>query len=162
MNGYIYCLTNEAIPGLVKIGKTTRDPVARAVEISKSTGVPTPFDIAWSRKVADVNKAEAQLHQALARCRHSKRREFFRCTAAQAEKCARGLSAFSMAKTKRRKRRNTDLVLGLSLTAITAGIFGSAVAFDLDAETIARITASTCLALTVIVQSASIVSMLRG
>jgi hypothetical protein len=45
--GFIYILINPSMAGLVKIGKTTRDPEARAKELSQATGVPTPFYVAY-------------------------------------------------------------------------------------------------------------------
>ena len=38
--GWVYILTNEAMPGLVKIGWTMQDPAIRAEELSDSTAVP--------------------------------------------------------------------------------------------------------------------------
>jgi hypothetical protein len=45
--GYIYILINPSLEGLIKVGKTTRDPIDHAVELSKATGVPTPFIVAY-------------------------------------------------------------------------------------------------------------------
>ena len=48
--GYVYILTNEAMPNLVEIGYTDRTPEERAAELYKDrngavTAVPVPFDI---------------------------------------------------------------------------------------------------------------------
>ena len=173
MTGFVYCLTNASIPGLVKIGKTKRDPKARAAEISGSTGVPTPFDIKWSREVHDMDKAESDLHAALERARLSKRREFFRCTPAQAYSATKSLKSFNAVKRKRaaqagkpvlkpaQRRRRYDAPLGLSLTIATVAIFGGAVLFDLDASTVATATAGIGLVLTVMFQSAPLIGALR-
>lgn len=48
--GHIYILVNPSMEGLVKIGKTTRDPESRARELSQATGVPTPFYVAFSTR----------------------------------------------------------------------------------------------------------------
>jgi hypothetical protein len=177
MTGYIYCLVNASIPGLVKIGKTKRNPHERAAEISASTGVPTPFEIKWSRQVADMDKAESDLHAALLGCRLSKRREFFRCTPAQAMSAAKALHSFALvkgnqkpsrqaarqnSKTPAKQRRRYDVSMGFSLTVATVAIFGGAVAFDLDASTVATATAGIGLALTVLFQSAPLIGALRG
>lgn len=161
MSGYVYCLTNASIPGLVKIGKTARNPIKRAAEISTSTGVPTPFEIAWSRKVRDMDEAEADLHEALADVRLRKKREFFRCAPEQAMKQAKKLRSFATIKPAR-KNRNSDASMGLALTATTLGVFCAAVMFDLDASTIATATAGFGLTLTVIFQSLPLIRLMRG
>jgi hypothetical protein len=56
--GYIYVLSNPSMPGIVKVGRTFREPRARAAELSASTGVPTPFKIeatvyTWRLQVMD-------------------------------------------------------------------------------------------------------------
>jgi hypothetical protein len=61
MSGYIYCLSNESMPGLLKIGRTMRTPEERVKELY-STGVPTPFKIEFAKKVADVVQKERFLH----------------------------------------------------------------------------------------------------
>lgn len=75
--GYIYIAINASIPGYVKIGRTVRTPDARAAEFSASTGVPTPFLIAYYAPVSDCVTAERQIHQQLATSRVSPNREFF-------------------------------------------------------------------------------------
>ena len=49
----IYALRNEAIPRLVKIGKTSRDMTARMREVY-GTGVPLPFECIIAREVEEV------------------------------------------------------------------------------------------------------------
>jgi hypothetical protein len=61
MAGYIYCLSNESMEGLLKIGRTMRTPEERVKELY-STGVPTPFKIEFAKKVADVVQKERLLH----------------------------------------------------------------------------------------------------
>lgn len=79
MRGYIYVLVNSSLPGLVKVGKTTRSPSERADELSGATGVPTPFVIAYEQLFEDCSAAERYLHSALADrgTRLSANREFF-------------------------------------------------------------------------------------
>jgi hypothetical protein len=76
--GYVYILTNEAMPGLVKIGKTTRDPASRAVELHQ-TGVPFPFVVAESVVAPDCHDLERYIHSTLDEFRVRPDREFFRC-----------------------------------------------------------------------------------
>lgn len=83
------------MPGLVKIGLTNRNPHARAAELTRATGVPAPFVIAWCRAVSDCAGVESAVHRMLADKRVSDRREFFRCdvtTARQVIEAAAGVS----------------------------------------------------------------------
>lgn len=76
--GYVYLLMNLAMPGLVKVGKTTRRPEDRARELSGATGVPNPFVVVYEIFVVNCNNAEAEMHRQLANYRVSSNREFFR------------------------------------------------------------------------------------
>jgi T5orf172 domain/Sel1 repeat len=77
--GFIYVLINPAMPGLAKVGKTTRDPAARVIELSNATGVPTPFVLAFQQPVTDCDFAEVWLHKELENegYRIANNREFF-------------------------------------------------------------------------------------
>ncbi len=75
--GYIYAMVNASLPGLVKIGRSSRHPEIRALELS-GTSVPTGFDVVWFRAVRDAHAAERAAHEKLSYCRESKKREFFR------------------------------------------------------------------------------------
>lgn len=91
--GWLYLLTNPAMPGLVKIGMTTRSPEERAQELA-STGVPMPFHVAAAWAVDDVRAAERDAHEALARYRVNDQREWFRLTVPAAIKAlGRGTAA---------------------------------------------------------------------
>jgi hypothetical protein len=77
--GYIYILINPKMPGIAKVGKTTRTPDERALELSGSTGVPSPFIVAFQQPVHDCDAAEAWVHAELERdgYRSAMNREFF-------------------------------------------------------------------------------------
>ncbi|MBA85238.1 MAG: hypothetical protein CML60_10465 [Rhodobacteraceae bacterium] len=75
--GWLYVLTNPAMPGLCKIGMTTRTPEERATELH-DTGSPAPYAVAAAWPVDDVRAAERDAHAALARYRVSYQREWFR------------------------------------------------------------------------------------
>lgn len=79
MKGYIYILTNRSMPNLVKIGKTHRNPDERAEELSRATGVATPFDVVYYECFEDCDKTEKLIHQLLQDkgLRLSNNREFF-------------------------------------------------------------------------------------
>ena len=76
--GYIYVLSNPSMKeDMLKIGMTRRDPKERAVELSRSTGVPTDFVVAYQVRVPDCRSAEKLVHERLSKYRTSKRKEFF-------------------------------------------------------------------------------------
>ena len=77
--GYIYCLSNPSMPGILKVGMTERTPDVRVKELF-TTGVPTPFTIEFAKKVKDVKKKEKKLHELLEQYteRVGLNREFFR------------------------------------------------------------------------------------
>ncbi len=68
------------MPGLVKIGMTTRSDIEQRMRELYSTGVPVPFDCAYACEVkaSDCLKIERALHQAFAPNRINNNREFFR------------------------------------------------------------------------------------
>ncbi|MDD5569016.1 MAG: GIY-YIG nuclease family protein [Candidatus Pacebacteria bacterium] len=73
----IYILTNEAMPGYVKIGKTSTNMEQRIRELSSSTSVPLPFTCFYACTVEDAPFVEHQLHDAFDNNRTNPRREFF-------------------------------------------------------------------------------------
>jgi hypothetical protein len=74
----VYVLTNPAMTGLVKIGKTTQQEVEERMKQLYSTGVPVPFDCAFACKVKDAAEVEKALHLAFGMTRVNPNREFFR------------------------------------------------------------------------------------
>ncbi|MGB0343128.1 MAG: GIY-YIG nuclease family protein [Parvibaculales bacterium] len=85
MSGIVYLLTNPAMPGLVKIGKTTRDDPQLRMGDLYTSGVPLPFDCELAVQVEDESAVEAALHQAFEPDRVNPRREFFKIDISQAE-----------------------------------------------------------------------------
>lgn len=77
--GFVYLLINASMPGMVKIGRTTRDPENRIEELSKATGVPTPFILVYKEFFSDCINAESVIHEMLEDkgYRLSPNREFF-------------------------------------------------------------------------------------
>jgi hypothetical protein len=75
--GIVYILTNEAMPGYVKIGKTTTSVKQRVLELSRSTSVPLPFECYYAARVADVSQVEKAFHDAFGDHRKNPKREFF-------------------------------------------------------------------------------------
>ena len=77
MENIIYILTNEAMPGYVKIGKTANNLEQRVRDLSASTSVPLPFTVFYACKVKNATFVEHQLHDAFDNNRVNPRREFF-------------------------------------------------------------------------------------
>ncbi len=77
-NQIVYVLTNPAMPGIVKIGKTTQLEVGERMKQLYSTGVPVPFDCAFACKVKDASAVEKTLHFAFGMTRINPNREFFK------------------------------------------------------------------------------------
>lgn len=73
----IYILTNEAMTGYVKIGRTSTSLEQRIRELNSSTSVPLPFTAFYACTVKDASFVEHQLHDAFDDSRINPRREFF-------------------------------------------------------------------------------------
>ena len=80
----VYVLTNPAMPGFVKIGKTFIEDVSVRLQQLYTTGVPFPFDLAYACKVPNADEVERALHRAFAPNRANPKREFFNIEADQA------------------------------------------------------------------------------
>lgn len=76
IRGWVYVITNEAMPGLLKLGHSTKDPVLRAQELA-STGTPTPFAVEYDALVINPAEVEKACHKVLADYRKGK--EWFSC-----------------------------------------------------------------------------------
>ncbi len=83
--GWVYVMVNSSMPGLSKVGCTTRAPHDRAAELSGVTGVATPFVVAYEQAFADCHAAERAIHAELDQrgLRVHARREFFSCAPAE-------------------------------------------------------------------------------
>lgn len=76
--GLVYLLSNPAMPGIYKIGKTSRSDIAARMKELYSTGVPTRFECVKACRVENCTQVEKALHQAFAPNRINPEREFFR------------------------------------------------------------------------------------
>jgi broad-specificity NMP kinase len=81
--GWVYVLTNEHMPGVVKIGQTANEPKIRASEL-QTTGVPGEFVVEYQALFEDYARIERSAHRALVEHRVSSNREFFRIDVARA------------------------------------------------------------------------------
>jgi len=75
MNEIIYVLINEAMPGYVKIGRTSN--LEQRIRSLDTTSVPLPFECFYACTVKDAQFAERQLHDAFLDHRVRSSREFF-------------------------------------------------------------------------------------
>lgn len=73
----VYILTNQAMPGYIKIGRTTTSVGQRMRELDK-TSIPLPFQCYYAARVGDDRKLESTLHEAFGDHRVRSSREFFR------------------------------------------------------------------------------------
>lgn len=79
--GYIYCLSNPSMPGILKCGITVRSPLVRLKEANSSDTwrPPTMYVLEFAKRVNNPREKELQLHNLLERSglRVHPRREFF-------------------------------------------------------------------------------------
>jgi hypothetical protein len=75
MEQIVYILINEAMPNLIKVGKTSN--LEQRIRSLDTTGVPLPFECFYAARVNDAAFVEKQLHDAFMDNRLRKNREFF-------------------------------------------------------------------------------------
>lgn len=77
IEGVVYILSNESMPGLLKIGYTKGEATKRADALSRVTSIPTGFRVEWTLPVyGSPRSVEQAAHAHLAANRHGK--EFFK------------------------------------------------------------------------------------
>jgi hypothetical protein len=116
--------------GMIKIGKTTRDPRHRAAEITNVSGLLSPCIVAWCAWVSDIDQIEPAVHKLLGRHRVRRRREMFavdietaRSAILRAERVqfiAAAIPATSPARRAKWMRRRAERLLLLLLAACLA------------------------------------------
>jgi hypothetical protein len=74
--GFVYVLTNEFMPGLVKVGRTSGLPEDRAKGLYE-TGVPGPFEVVYRSATSRPEAVERSAHELLGKYRTNSKREFF-------------------------------------------------------------------------------------
>lgn len=77
MTEIVYILVNEAMPGLVKVGRTSDDLAARIRSLS-NTSLPLAFELFYACEVDNSYAVERKLHDTFDDHRVSRSREFFR------------------------------------------------------------------------------------
>lgn len=81
VKGWVYVISNKAMPGLVKIGYSTKDPELRAAELNH-TGSPHPYLVEYDLLIENPYQIEQKTHKHLSSKREAK--EWFRCTPEEA------------------------------------------------------------------------------
>jgi T5orf172 domain len=81
MKGWVYVISNAAMPGLVKVGYSTKDPEISAQDLNH-TGSPHPYIVEYEMLVEDPYEVEQQAHRLLSAKNEGK--EWFRCPAEEA------------------------------------------------------------------------------
>jgi hypothetical protein len=74
--GFVYVLSNPAMPDCVKVGKTGRTGEIRADELY-TTGVPLPFEVEFRAITSKPDEVEKAAHRILDSQRPNPKREFF-------------------------------------------------------------------------------------
>ena len=74
---FVYILTNESMPGYIKIGLTENLVPERVVQLD-NTSVALPFQCYYAARVEDNRKIERALHNAFGDFRVRPNREFFK------------------------------------------------------------------------------------
>lgn len=90
-DGWVYCISNPSMPGLLKIGMTLRTPQERLKEANSSDTwrPPTNFIIEFAKRVHNPLQKERTLHKLLEQYdqRVNPKREFFEVNIATARLC---------------------------------------------------------------------------
>jgi hypothetical protein len=76
MNKFVYVLSNESMPGIYKIGKTTN--ILNRLKELDSTQTPTPFKVELLYEFDDHDYAEKKMHKIFNNLRIRSNREFFK------------------------------------------------------------------------------------
>ena len=77
-SGYVYVLSNQSMPGVVKVGRSIHGGASRSRSLYQ-TGVATPFKLEFEIFTPDHEWLESQAHMSLRFSRVNPDREFFRC-----------------------------------------------------------------------------------
>jgi T5orf172 domain len=77
MRGWVYVITNQAMPDIVKIGYSSKDPSQRTLDLNH-TGAPHPYTLEFDALVINPVQIEQKIQKSLHSCREGK--EWFRCS----------------------------------------------------------------------------------
>jgi len=82
-SGYVYVLSNPAMPGIVKIGRSKHGGVNRAKQLYSSgkSGIPMQFKLEFEIYCDDCYALEHHVHEEISHLRINQDREFFKIDA---------------------------------------------------------------------------------
>ncbi|MCV9963567.1 GIY-YIG nuclease family protein [Pararhizobium sp. BT-229] len=123
--GFVYLLSNPSMPGMVKIGRTTRDPATRAGELTSASGVPTPFRLEGYVRSPDAVRTEAAVHRIVGGDRVNSRREFFRIDPARAMSIMRRVASDERLVFRKQKKSRGSWTAILHLLLVLAYFNGA-------------------------------------
>lgn len=72
MKGWVYVITNKAMPGLIKVGFSMKDPELRAAELN-NTGSPHPYVVDYEVLVDEPHDVEQTVHGCLKKLQRGER-----------------------------------------------------------------------------------------
>lgn len=81
LRGWVYVVTNKAMPGLVKVGFSLKDPQIRVREFD-SAALPYPYEVVYEALIDRPRDVEQAAHALLKEWHEN--REWFRCSGAVA------------------------------------------------------------------------------
>ena len=93
MKGWVYIFSNKAMPDLLKVGFSRKDPTLRAIEL-QNTGVPHPYVVEYDALVEEPYLVEQKVHKLLKD--HHEDKEWFRCNVTEAIIAIRKVSNSSL------------------------------------------------------------------
>ena len=97
MGGFVYIMSNPSHQdGMLKIGKSSKDPEEFRKRELETSGVPAPFFVEYSAFVEDHNAVERNVHHALDKNRYRREREFFILPLTDAIKAIRDIAGNTM------------------------------------------------------------------
>lgn len=93
--GHLYILSNPSLRrGYLKIGLAAGSVDLRAIQLSRSTSIPQPFEVRFTVPVADVHIAERRVHLLLDDYRVNSSKEFFQLDLRRAKAACRAIADF--------------------------------------------------------------------
>lgn len=82
--GKVYILTNDVMPGIIKIGITDMDTIEERIKSLDNTSVPKPFRFHYAIETEKHKEIEKLMHNAFSKFRIRDNREFFEMDAENA------------------------------------------------------------------------------